>query len=140
MTVTNFLAMRFKLGAEANGFRIFTDSYTVDPHTSVQNPPCVLPPHAVYLPYVVNIYLHQGKTSHNTCLQRKPNNLSNEYLILSYFPRTPLLLVLARHIISSKIDATAPADSNASEFRQSNGSPSPHMKSCLPIALKFGDK
>ena len=119
MTVTNFLAMRFKLGTEANGFWIFTDSYTVGlilvgPKFTM----CIASARCskVYLPYVVNIYLRHGKTSHNTCLQRKPNYPSNYYLILSYFPQTLLLLVLARHIVSSKIDACARADSNASEF------------------------
>ena len=54
----------------------------------------------VYLPYVVNIYLRRGKTGHNTYLQRKTTNPSNCYLILSYFPQTLLLLVLARPIMS----------------------------------------
>ena len=54
----------------------------------------------VYLPYVVNIYLRRGKTGHNTYFQRKTTNPSNCYLILSYFPQTLLLLVLARPIMS----------------------------------------
>ena len=124
MTVTDL----FKLGAEASGFRIFWkvglqrfvnftvlripyDSYRgrqrrnhlpklflVDPQVTMYT--CLRTLKRVYLPYVVNIYLRHGKTGHNTCFQRKPTKPSNCYLILSYFPQTLLLLVLAPSIMS----------------------------------------